>query len=180
MVPGFSLHGKHRCYTSGGPFANKSVRSARPIEDVFRGDFFGPFDAPDVGPLGDGVNPSGVENWGLDSWQLYPNLVILTWLKNWYITYEYWPTSASSHKFVLSGYFVPPENVSERVAQEHSMCTTKDFAMMDANTLEATQSMIESGARDKFHLGDQEVMIRHFHQVVQADVEAYKRELEGK
>jgi phenylpropionate dioxygenase-like ring-hydroxylating dioxygenase large terminal subunit len=180
MVPGFSLHGKHRCYTSGGPFANRSVRSGRPIEDVFRGDFFGPFDAPDVGPLGDGVNPSGVKNWGLDSWQLFPNLVILTWLKNWYITYEYWPTSATSHRFILSGYFVPPENATERLAQEHSLCTTKDFAMMDANTLEATQLMVASGARDKFYLGDQEVMIRHFHQVIQADVEAYQREIEGK
>jgi phenylpropionate dioxygenase-like ring-hydroxylating dioxygenase large terminal subunit len=177
MMPAFSLHGKHRCYTSGGPHANLRVRSSRPIEDIFRGDFFGPFDPPDVGPLGDGVNPSRVERWGLDSWQLYPNLVILTWLKNWYITYEYWPTSATTHKFILTGNFVPPQNATERLAQEHSLCTTKEFVMMDANTLEATQRGLMSGARDHFYLCDQEVAIRHLHHVVQADVEAYRNEL---
>ena len=180
MVPGFSLHGKHRCMTSGGPHANKRVRAGRPVEDIFRGDFFGAFEEPDVGPLGDGINPSGVKKWGLDSWQLYPNLVILIWLKNWYITYEYWPTSANTHKFILSAYHVPPKNATERLAQEHTMCTTKDFALQDANTLEATQSMLESGARKDFHPGDQEVMIRHLHEVVQADVAAYKRELAGR
>ena len=86
MVPAFSIHGKHRCMTSGGPHANKRVRAGRPVEEIFRADFFGPFDAYDVGDLGDGVNPSRISPWGLDSWQLYPNLVILTWCKNWFIT----------------------------------------------------------------------------------------------
>jgi phenylpropionate dioxygenase-like ring-hydroxylating dioxygenase large terminal subunit len=180
MVPAFSVHGKHRCMTSGGPHANKKVRAGRPVEQLFRGDFFGPFDAPDVGPLGDGVNPSGVEPWGLDSWQLYPNLVILTWCQNWYITYEYWPTSATSHKYILSGYFTKPKNATERLAQEHSLVTTKDFTMMDANTLEATQLGLMSEARDSFNLCDQEVAIRHLHKVVQEDVDAYRRELEEK
>jgi hypothetical protein len=56
----------------------------------------------------------------------------------------------------------------------------KEFALQDANTLEATQSMIRSGARDEYNLCDQEVLVRHLHHVVQADVEAYRRELEGK
>jgi nitrite reductase/ring-hydroxylating ferredoxin subunit len=180
MVPGFGVYGKHRVYTSGGPHANKRVRAGRPVEDLFRGDFFGPFDAPDVGDLGDGVNPTGVELWGLDSWQLFPNLVIITWCQNWYLIYEYWPTGVDSHKFILSGHFPPPKNATERMAQEHSLVTTKDFSMMDANTLEATQLGITSGARDQFYLCDQEVAIRHLHTVVNQDVEAYKRELEGK
>jgi len=180
MVPAFSVHGKHRCMTSGGPFANKRVRAGRPVEEVFRADFFGTFDAPDVGPLGDGVNPSRIEPWGLDSWQLYPNLVILPWVKNWYLIYEYWPISRNKHRFIVTGGFVPPTTARERVAQEHAFVTTKDFQMMDANTLEATQLGLESGARDKFHLCDQEVAIRHFHTVVQADVENYRRERNGK
>ncbi len=179
MVPAFSVHGKHRCLTSGGPFANKKVRAGRPVEDVFRADFFGPFDAPDVGDLGDGVNPSGVDPWGLDSWQIYPNLVILPWVQNWYVTYEYWPISRNEHRFIVSGNFVPPATASERVSQEHAFVTMKDFQMMDANTLEATQLGLESGARTQFNLCDQEVMIRHLHTVVQADVEAYRRELAG-
>ena len=177
MVPAFGVFGKHRVYTSGGPHANKKVRAGRPVEDIFRGDFFGPFDPSDVGDRGDGINPMNVDPWGLDSWQVYPNLVVLTWLKNWVITYEYWPLTRNSHRFILTGYFVPPKNATERLAQEHSLCTTKEFVMMDANTLEATQLGIESGARTKFHLCDQEVAIRHLHHVVKADVEAYRAEI---
>ena len=180
MVPAFSIHGKHRCMTSGGPHANKRVRAGRPVEEIFRADFFGPFDAYDVGDLGDGVNPAKVAAWGLDSWQLYPNLVILTWCKNWFITYEYWPTSATTHKFILRGHFPKPKNATERLAQEHSLVTTKEFCMMDANTLEATQLGYQSGALKKFYLCDQEVAIRHLHHVVQTDVENYKNELAGK
>jgi len=179
MVPAFSIHGKHRCMTSGGPFANKKVRAGRPVDELFRGDFFGPKDAPDVGPLGDGVNPSGIDPWGLDSWQLYPNLVILTWCQNWYITYEYWPTGPASHKFVLTGNFPKPKNATERLAQEHSFVTTKDFTMMDANTLEATQLGIMSEGRTEFNLCDQEVAIRHLHQVVHDDVAALLNERQG-
>jgi hypothetical protein len=96
------------------------------------------------------------------------------------VTYHYWPVAPDKHKFIFSVGFVPPKNATERLAQELTFCTEKDFAIQDACTLEATQKGITSGARDKFHLSDQESMIRHFHQVVQEDVEAYKRELAGK
>jgi nitrite reductase/ring-hydroxylating ferredoxin subunit len=180
MVPAFSLHGKHRCLTSGGPFANKKVRAGRPVEDLFRADFFGPYDAPDIGDLGNGINPSGIEPWGLDSWQIYPNLVILPWVQNWYVTYEYWPLARNEHRFIVSGAFVAPKTARERLAQEHAIVTMKDFQMMDANTLEATQMGLQSGARTKFNLSDQEVCIRHLHKVVQDDVEAYRQERAAK
>lgn len=177
MVPYFDVFGKHRIFTSGGQHANAKVRSPRPLDDVIKGGFFGPDPVPDVGPLGDGVNPGGVQGWGLDSWQLYPNFVILTWSKNWYITYHYWPTDVNKHRFIFSAYFVPPRNASERLAQEYTITTMREFAIQDANTLEATQRRIESGARDDFYLGDQEVLVRHLHQVVSDDVEAYRQEL---
>lgn len=179
MIPYFGAFGKHRLFTSGGQHANAAVRSPRPLDDLFGGGFFGPLDAPDVGPLGDGINPGGIEFWGLDSWQLYPNFVILCWARNWYITYHYWPQAANEHKFVFSVYFVPPKNATERVAQEYTVATIREFAIQDANTLEATQRMIESNSRDEYHLGDQEVLVRHLHQVVTDDVEAYRRELAG-
>jgi phenylpropionate dioxygenase-like ring-hydroxylating dioxygenase large terminal subunit len=180
MVPFFGKYGKHRVFTSGGPFANAKVRSNRPMDSVFGGEFFGPVDYPDIGPIGDGVNPSRIENWGLDSWQLYPNFVILIWSRNWYVTYHYWPTGPESHKFVFTMNFPEPQNATEWLAQHYTWIMDKEFALQDANTLEATQSMIRSGARDRFHIGDQEVLVRHLHAVVQDDVAAYQRELEGK
>ena len=44
--------------------------------------------------------------------------------------------------------------------------TFKEFALQDANTLEATQTMLETRWIDRFPLGDQEVLCRHLHQVV--------------
>lgn len=178
MVASFAAYGKHRLFTSGGHLANKNVVGPRPLDTVFNCGLFGPNDVPDIGPLGDGVNPTGVQGWGLDSWQIYPNLVVLLWAHNHYFTYHYWPVSARSHRFEFSIYAVPPETARERLALEHNMHTVRDFAFQDASTLAATQRALESGARDDFYLGDQEVLVRHLHTVVQNDVESYRRELQ--
>lgn len=52
----------------------------------------------------------------------------------------------------------------------------REFGIQDANTLEATQRMIESNARDDYYLNDQEVLVRHLHKVVTEDVAAYRQE----
>jgi hypothetical protein len=44
--------------------------------------------------------------------------------------------------------------------------TFKEFALQDANTLEATQSMLETRWVDRFPLNDQEVLCRHLHREV--------------
>ena len=42
--------------------------------------------------------------------------------------------------------------------------TFKEYALQDGNTLEATQTMLESRAPVKsFPLNDQEILIRHLH-----------------
>ncbi len=176
MIPFFGKFGKHRLFTSGGEHANANVRSARPLDALFESGFFGPESVPDIGPLGDGLNPAGVPKWGLDSWQVYPNFVVLCWSRNWYLTYHYWPIEVNKHKFVFSVYFVPPKNASERLAQEYTVATVREFGIQDANTLEATQRMIESNARDDYYLNDQEVLVRHLHKVVTEDVAAYRQE----
>jgi hypothetical protein len=45
--------------------------------------------------------------------------------------------------------------------------TFKEYALQDGNTLEATQTMLESRAVDTFPLCDQEVMLRHLHTTAQ-------------
>jgi hypothetical protein len=44
--------------------------------------------------------------------------------------------------------------------------TFKEFALQDANTLEATQSMLQTRWIERFPLNDQEVLCRHLHKVV--------------
>jgi glycine betaine catabolism A len=96
----------------------------------------------------------------------------LIWERQWYLTYHYWPTSENTHEFVVSIYFVPPKTPLDRIRQEHTVAVTKEYALQDVNTLEATQRMIETGVVDTFVLNDQEILCRHHHAVVKEYVRA--------
>ena len=52
--------------------------------------------------------------------------------------------------------------------------TFKEFALQDANTLQATQLGIESGYVDGFYLNDQEILCRHLHHEVARWIEDYE------
>lgn len=178
MVPYFRSLGRSRVFSSVGPDGNLSVRGARnPVDALFGANFIGTFHVPDIGPRGEGVNPGRIDRWGTDSWQIYPNFVIVIWNRNAYFTYQYWPTGPTSHRFECIFNYAEPKNVRERLALEHAAIMSKEGVLQDGATLEATQAGIASGARDTFYIADQEVMVRHLHHVVQQDVDAYKREL---
>ena len=77
----------------------------------------------------------------------------------------------------------PAKTPRERIAQELAAVSFKEFGLQDANTLEATQTMLESRVVDRFPLGDQEVLCRHLHKET-ADVgrrlpEARRRGCDG-
>jgi Ring hydroxylating alpha subunit (catalytic domain) len=72
-------------------------------------------------------------------------------------------------------YFPQPRTPRDRVAQELAAVKFKEYGLQDANTLEATQSMIESRAIDKFMLNDQEILLRHLHKVTAAWIDEYRR-----
>jgi hypothetical protein len=118
------------------------------------------------------VNPARHQAWGTDTFMVWPNMMILIWEPGWYLTYHYWPTGPSEHLFETALYFVPPKNAGQRIAQEMAFSTFKEYAFQDANTLEATQSMIETGVVDTFVLNDQEVLCRHHHAAVREQVKA--------
>jgi phenylpropionate dioxygenase-like ring-hydroxylating dioxygenase large terminal subunit len=177
MVPFFQTYGKHRLFTSVGPLGNVNLRVRKAADALFQAGLLGTDHVPDVGPLGEGINPGGIDRWGVDSWQLYPNFVLVTWNRNHYFTYHYWPLSPTRHKFVWTVNFVPPTTTRERLAQEHAAMVIREGGLQDAATLEATQMGISSDARQKFFLCDQEVAIRHLHHVVQQDVSDYAADL---
>ena len=125
------------------------------------------------------MNPAGCDPWGLDSFQLFPNFTILIWGQGWYLTYHYWPTSYNSHIFEGTLYFVPAKTPRERIAHELAAVSFKEFGLQDANTLEATQSMLESRVVDRFPLGDQEVLCRHLHKETAKWVDDYQQQRGG-
>jgi hypothetical protein len=135
---------------------------------VLRSGLFGPWDRPDVpglepDDLPAGINPAKHRAWGTDSFEFFPNFTLLFWAPGWYLTYHYWPTAVDKHIFEANLYFVPPKNARERLAQELAAVTFKEYALQDANTLEATQTMINSRAVTEFPLCDQELLLRHLH-----------------
>jgi glycine betaine catabolism A len=181
-APHYRIDGPHRLVSTSGIAAwDLDPEMRKPMEDITRSGLFGPWDAPDLGveKMPAGLNPAGCDPWGLDSFQLWPNFVILIWAQGWYLTYHYWPTSHHTHIFEGNLYFVPAQTARERVAQEMAAVTFKEYGLQDANTLEATQTMLESRAISAFPLGDQEILCRHLHKVTADWVNDYERQRAG-
>jgi phenylpropionate dioxygenase-like ring-hydroxylating dioxygenase large terminal subunit len=152
--------------TWGGMAPPKDPAMVKPIERALRSGLFGPWDRPEIDgldPLPPGVNPARHRAWGIDSFHFFPNFMLLIWAPGWYLTYHYWPTAVDRHVFETSLYFVPARTARERLRQELAGVTFKEYALQDANTLEATQSMLKSRAVTEFPLCDQEILLRHLH-----------------
>src|SRR3954468_5784147 len=173
----YGLDGPHGMVSSwGGMSPPKDLNMVKPIERLLRSGLFGPWDVPDLGldELPPGLNPSRHPSWGLDSFLFFPNFMVLIWKTNWVLTYHYWPTSYNTHIFEGTCYFVPPKNARERLAQEMAVVTFKEYGLQDSNTLEATQTMLESRVVKEFPLNDQEILLRLLHKAAHEYVDDYQ------
>jgi phenylpropionate dioxygenase-like ring-hydroxylating dioxygenase large terminal subunit len=178
----YGVDGPHGMVSSwGGMAPPKDPSMVKPIERTLRSGLFGPWDAPDIGveELPPGINPARNPAWGIDSFLFFPNFMLLIWKPNWYLTYHYWPTSYNTHIFEGTVYFVPPTTARERLRQELAVVTFKEYALQDGNTLEATQTMLESRAVTEFPLNDQEVLLRHLHRTARDYVARYQAQQPG-
>jgi phenylpropionate dioxygenase-like ring-hydroxylating dioxygenase large terminal subunit len=174
----YDLQGDHAMISSwGGMAPPKDLNMVKPIERVLRSGLFGPWDRPDIeglDPLPPGINPAKAKPWGTDSFEFFPNFTLLFWAPGWYLTYHYWPTAVDKHIFESNLYFVPPKNARERLAQELAAVTFKEYAFQDANTLEATQTMLNTRVVTDFPLCDQEILLRHLHKTAGDYVKEYQ------
>jgi phenylpropionate dioxygenase-like ring-hydroxylating dioxygenase large terminal subunit len=173
----YKLDGENSMVSSwGGMSPPKDPTMVKPIERVLHSGLFGPWERPDVDGLDElppALNPAGHRAWGVDSFVFFPNFMLLVWERGWYLTYHYWPTSYNTHIFEGTLYFVPPKNARERLQQELAAVTFKEYALQDGNTLEATQTMLESRAVTAFPLNDQEILLRHLHKTARDRVAAF-------
>jgi phenylpropionate dioxygenase-like ring-hydroxylating dioxygenase large terminal subunit len=175
----YKLDGPHGMVSSwGGMSPPKDLNMVKPIERVLRSGLFGPWAKPEIDGLADlppAVNPARHPAWGVDSFVFFPNFMLLIWEPGWYLTYHYWPTSYNTHIFEGTLYFVPPKNATERLQQELAAVTFKEYALQDGNTLEATQTMLESRAVTEFPLNDQEILLRQLHTTARGHVADYEQ-----
>jgi phenylpropionate dioxygenase-like ring-hydroxylating dioxygenase large terminal subunit len=178
-APHYQIAGPHRMLSGAGirPWELPDEAS-KPTERLTRSGLFGPWDAPrfEPGAVPAAANPGRCNPWGMSTFQIWPNMVILIWSLDWVHTYHYWPTSCNTLDFEANLHFVPARNARERLAHEMAAVTFKEFALQDANTLEATQMMLEARVVDRYPLGDQEVTCRHFHKTAGEWVDEYRRE----
>ncbi len=172
----YQLDGPHRVVsTSGSQKHHWPAEYLYPSELLMRSGNTGPWDAPVIDRDVRGVNPAGVNRWGIDNFQIFPNLEILIYERNWYLSYRFWPTSHNTHVFEADLWFVPATNARERLAREYAAVTVKEYALQDAGTLDGTQLGLESRAFQDFPLSDQEILVRHFHKTVADRVEEHQQ-----
>ena len=175
----YDIKGDHSMVSSwGGMSPPKDLNMVKPIERILHSGLFGPWDRPAIkGILPDelppAINPGRHKTWGTDSFEFFPNFTLLFWAPGWYLTYHYWPTAVDKHIFEADLYFVPPKNLRERLSQELAAVTFKEYAFQDANTLEATQRMINTRVVTDFPLCDQEILLRHLHMTAWKYVNAH-------
>lgn len=175
----FQIDGPHRVVTTAGARRwTMPPEFMYPIERVTRSGVVGPWDAPEAGELPAGINPGKVEPFGISNFQIFPNVEILLY-EGWYIWYRYWPTSERTHRFEGSLGFYPARTVRERVQHEVASVMFKEFALQDAGMLGGTQAALEGSPIQAFPVGDQEILVRHFHKVVGDWVAAYRHERQG-
>ncbi|MEM6583942.1 MAG: aromatic ring-hydroxylating dioxygenase subunit alpha [Pseudomonadota bacterium] len=120
-------------------------------------------------------NPTGLENWGSVSHKIWPQMFIQHYNPGWYVTYMMWPLAYNEMRFEVELFMPPAQNFSDELAQKAGIFMFLDAALQDFSLLEATQQGLEVQAFDKYPLTDEEVLVRHFHQSVQAVVSEYQQ-----
>lgn len=116
--------------------------------------------------LPEGLNPMGAADWAFDLFVFFPNFMLFAF-NGFCFTYNFWPKDLTRTRFEFNIYMPPPQNAGQRFAQELAVCGLRDTLMEDGPTLEAIQGNLESGVKRHYVLQDQEVLVRHSHQVLE-------------
>lgn len=165
------LKGLHRMVSWAGPPAQRSAFSI-PTECLVGAGATGLWNKVDLGPLPAGINPGRSPHWGVDSFQFFPNFVLVFWSSGCYTTHAHWPTGPHSHIFELVIYFRQPQSLKERLGQEMTVTFLNDVILQDTSPLEGMQAMLNSRAIRQFYANDEELLVRHLHKVVGDEVAA--------
>ncbi len=176
-APYYQIDGPHRLAATGGirPWEMPDGMF-KPMEKALQASLWGPWEPYDIGEVPAGVNPGGLERWGNQSYQLWPNMVILFWSQGFYFVYNYWPTSYNTMKYEATLYFPPARSPRDRVAHEMIAMAYKEYGIQDVNTCEASQQMLEARIVSEFPFNDQEILPRHLHMLCVDAVNDYKLE----
>jgi phenylpropionate dioxygenase-like ring-hydroxylating dioxygenase large terminal subunit len=106
---------------------------------------------------------------------LFP-FTCLQFLANRYIWFQYWPVAPDRTHFVMRLYFQSaPSSYREAFAEAHMAAYTRDIVTEDGSMVARQHRSFLSGGLSWTMLGENESVLRHFHQMIQqrlADVTA--------
>jgi phenylpropionate dioxygenase-like ring-hydroxylating dioxygenase large terminal subunit len=108
------------------------------------------------------LNISGSKNWTGELIQMLPSLQ-LSVFANSYLYHNFIPVAEDECLWDFRMYLPEPKSIAERFSQEYAAVQMREGVLEDTMTLEATQSVLSSGAKKEFILSDQEVLVRANH-----------------
>jgi len=166
----FHVYGPHQCISMGGSREYRpkptSILAAQQSSKMKR------YEATDEAKqLPPGVNPTRSEDWVFEITTIFPHMNLHFFL-NSFTTYHFWPLSVDKTLWEVKQYYKPASNASDLFAQEVMKNLFRDTVLEDLSTLERTQSVLRSRAKDYFVLNEEEVLIRRFNEIVDEYVEA--------
>jgi phenylpropionate dioxygenase-like ring-hydroxylating dioxygenase large terminal subunit len=129
----------------------------------------GAFDAFAVEEGAQGKGPKW--HGAFDLYHIFPNFYVGL-LRGTYFTYNVWPLARDKTVWEVTGYYQPAENAGQLFSQAVGSVGLRDTLREDAFTHEQIGRVIGSGAKDHFHLQDEETAIRNFLGQVEARVGA--------
>ena len=108
-----------------------------------------------------------------DWYLIFPNMAILLFAGvsgDWFVTYNFWPLAVDRCIWEMRYHFPPAENVGQRLAQEWTVGRLRDTLMEDAFMHEKIQKGLMARARPDMVMQDEEITIRHFHEVLEREM----------
>lgn len=126
-----------------------------------------------VTELPPGINPERSPYWSADLATFFPNWIVIPF-NGTYIEHQFWPVTVDRTIWEVATYFPKAQNAGQLFSQEYSKVLTRDVLLEDGSTLEASQSVLASGAKTHYILQDHEILVRHAHTVVEEWVGFYQ------
>ena len=113
-----------------------------------------------------GVNPTRHPAWAFDLNVVFPALILAV-SEGSYFTHQFWPVAVDRTIWKSTQYFPKARTAGQRFSQEYGHVLFRGVILEDGNVLEATQSVLASGAKKTFVLHDEELLVRHSHHIVE-------------
>jgi len=111
---------------------------------------------------------------------IFPNFVMLFFkgsAQDFYMTYNFWPLAVDRTNWDIKFYFPPAVHAAQRLSQEYMKCLVRDALHEDALAHEEIHYGLASRAKAHLYFQDDEIQLRHFHNVLDQYVGPYSLEV---